>query len=535
MRRPHRIQRKQLADVAFRLTYASMFDPPRELHERFDAALAQVRANLGVEHPMLIGGEDVRSDGQFESRSPIDADWLLGRFQEGSPEDVAAAMRAARNAHPAWARTPWPRRVDILLRAAALLEGSAFHLAAAVALEVGKNRMEALGEVQETIDLIRWYCHQMQDNHGFVRDLPKDPLPGFSSRNLSCLKPYGVWAVIAPFNFPFALAGGPSAAALIAGNCVVCKPASATPWSGWLLAQCLRAAGVPAGVFNYLSGGAARVGDPLVRHPDLAGITFTGSHDAGMQILRSFSAHPHPRPCIAEMGGSNAAIVSRNADLERAALGIVRAAFGLQGQKCSACSRVLVERVVADQLADRILALTRALRIGDPTSRDNWLGPVIDRSAQERFMRTTAELEHDGQLLCGGRALTEGALARGYFCEPTVAQLRPGHRLWSQELFLPIVIVSPVGGLEEAMESANASNFGLTAGFYGAREEIEWFLERIEAGVTYCNRPQGATTGAWPGYQPFGGWKGSGSTGKSAGSYYYLQQYLREQSQTIVD
>lgn len=150
-------------------------------------------------------------------------------------------------------------------------------------------------------------------------------------------------------------------------------------------------------------------------------------------------------------------------------------------------------------------------------------------------MRTTAELEHDGQLLCGGRALTEGALARGYFCEPTVAQLRPGHRLWSQELFLPIVIVSPVGGLEEAMESANASNFGLTAGFYGAREEIEWFLERIEAGVTYCNRPQGATTGAWPGYQPFGGWKGSGSTGKSAGSYYYLQQYLREQSQTIVD
>lgn len=512
-----------------------MFDPPRELHERFDAALAEVRSNLGVEHAMLIGGEDRRADGQFESRSPIDTDWLLGRFQEGSPDDVDAAVRAARAAFPAWARTPWPRRVDVLLRAAALLEASAFHLAAAVTLEVGANRMEALGDVQETVDLIRWYCQQMQDSHGFVRDLPKDPLPGYSSRNLSALKPYGVWAVIAPFNFPFALAGGPAAAALIAGNCVVYKAASATPWSGWLLAQCLREAGVPAGAFNFLTGSAARVGDPLVRHADIAGITFTGSYDAGMQIYRTFAQYRYPRPCIAEMGGKNAAIVSRNADLERAALGIVRSAFGLQGQKCSACSRVLVDRVVADQLADRIVAQTRALRIGDPTCRDNWLGPVINRSAYERYMRTAAELQHDGQLLCGGRTLTEGALVRGYFCEPTVAQLHLEHRLWSEELFLPVVLMAPVAGLEEAMEAANASHFGLTAGFYGAREEIEWFLERIEAGVTYCNRPQGATTGAWPGYQPFGGWKGSGSTGKAAGSFYYLQQYLREQSQTVVD
>ncbi|HEY8553314.1 MAG TPA: aldehyde dehydrogenase family protein, partial [Burkholderiales bacterium] len=326
-RRHHRTQRKPLS-AAFRLTYATMFDPPRELHEQFDAALAEVRSNLGVEHAMLIGGEDVRADGQFESRSPIDTDQVLGIFQEGSPEDVAAAVRAARAAFPAWARTPWPRRVDILMRAAALLEASAFHLAAAAVLEVGKNRLEALADVQETVDLIRWYCRQMQDNHGFVRDLPKDPLPGFSSRNTSYLKPYGVWGVIAPFNCPFALAGGPAAAALMTGNCVVYKAASATPWCGWLLAQCLREAGVPPGVFNYLSGSAARVGDPLVRHPDIAGITFTGSYEAGMQICRTFAAHRYPRPCIAEMGGKNAAIVSRNADLDRAALGIVRSAFG---------------------------------------------------------------------------------------------------------------------------------------------------------------------------------------------------------------
>jgi 1-pyrroline-5-carboxylate dehydrogenase len=512
-----------------------MFDPPRELHEQFDAALVQVRANLGAEHPMLIGGENVRAGEQFESRSPIDTDWLLGRFQQGTPDDVAAAVDAARAAFPAWARTPWPRRVDLLLQAAALIEASVFHLAAALALEVGKNRMEALGDVQETVDLIRWYCRQMQDHQGFVLDLPNDRVAGFVSRNASRLTPYGIWAVIAPFNFPFALAGGPSAAALIAGNCVVYKAASATPWSGWLLAQCLREAGVPAGVFNYLSGSAARVGESLVRHPDLAGITFTGSHEAGMQIYRQFAHAPYPRPCIAEMGGKNAAIVSRSADLDRAAAGIARSAFGLQGQTCSACSRVLVDRAVAGELAERIVAQARSLCIGDPSLRENWLGPVIDRSAYERFVRACAELETDGDVLCGGRTRAEGALGRGYFCEPTVAQLRMEHRLWGQELFLPIVLLAPVSGLEEAMAAANASGFGLTAGFYGAREEIEWFLEHIEAGVAYCNRPQGATTGAWPGYQPFGGWKGSGSTGKAAGSFYYLQQYMREQSQTIVD
>jgi len=512
-----------------------MFDPPAELHAHFDAAAAEVRSNLGLEHAMLIGGEDVSADGQFESRSPADTDVLLGRFQEGSPEDVSAAVRAARAAFPAWAGTPWPRRADLLLRAAALLEASVFHLAAVAVLEVGKNRMEALADVQEAVELIRWYCREMQDNHGFVRDLPKDPLAGFASRNLSVLKPYGVWAVIAPFNFPFALAAGPAAAALLAGNTVVYKAASATPWCGWLLAQCFREAGLPPGVFNFLTGSAARIGDPLVRHPDVGGITFTGSSEAGMQILRACASGRYPRPCIAEMGGKNAAIVSRHADLERAAAGIARSAFGLQGQKCSACSRVLVERVVADQLADRLVEQARALRIGNPSLRENGLGPLINRSAYERFLRVSAELEADGQLLTGGRALTEGAEVRGFFCEPTVAQLRLEHRFWSQELFLPIVLLSPVANLEEAMEAANGLDYGLTAGFYGSAEECEWFLDRIQAGVVYCNRPQGATTGAWPGYQPFGGWKGSGSTGKGSGSFYYLQQYMREQSQTIVD
>lgn len=522
-------------DEAFRLTYANMFDAPPAVHERLDVALAEVRSNLGAEHAMLVAGDDVRCDGQFESRSPIDTDLLLGRFQMGTPEDVDAAVRAARAAWPQWSRTPWPRRVDILLRAAGVLEASAFHLAAVAVLEIGKSRLEALGEVQETVDLIRWYCRETQDNHGFVRDLPKDPVNGFVSRNRALLKPYGVWAVIAPFNFPFALAGGPAAAALLAGNCVVCKASSAAPWSGWLLAQCLREAGVPAGVFNYLTGPAARVGDPLVRHPDIGGITFSGSYESGSNAMRAFGNHRYPRPCIASMGGKNATIVSRNADLERAAIGIVRSAFSLQGQDGSACSRVLVERVVADQLVDRIIANVRELEVGDPCLRATAIGPVIDRSAYGRYLRLSAELDREGQVLCGGRTLNEEALVRGYFCEPTVAQLRPGHPLWQEELFLPILLLTPVGTLDEAMEFANGVDYGLTAGFYGATEELDWFLENIEAGVAYCNRPHGATTGAWPGYQPLGGWKASGSTGKASGSSYYLQQYMREQSQTIVD
>ena len=535
VRRHQRTKRRPETDEAFRLTYSTMYEAKPAVHEGLDAALAEVRSNLRAEHAMLIAGSDVRSDGQFESRSPIDADLILGRFQEGTPDDADAAVRAAKTAWPQWARTPWPRRVDILLRAAALLEASAFHLAAVTILEVGKSRLEALSEVQETVDLIRWYCRETQDNHGFVRDLPKDPVNGFVSRNRALLKPYGVWAVIAPFNFPFALAGGPAAAALLAGNCVVYKASSATPWSGWLLAQCLREAGVPPGAFNYLTGTAARVGDPLVRHPELCGITFNGSHDSGINVMRAFANHRYPRPCIAGMGGKNAVIVSRNADLERAAIGIVRSAFGLQGQNGSACSRVLVDRVVTDQLVDRIIANVRELKVGDPCLRATAMGPVINRSAYERYLRLSAELAAEGQVLCGGRTLNEGELVRGYFCEPTVAQLRPGHPLWQQELFLPIVLLTPVGTLEEAMESANGVDYGLTAGFYGAKEEIDWFLENIEAGVAYCNRPQGATTGAWPGYQPLGGWKASASTGKASGSSYYLQQYMREQSQTVVD
>jgi 1-pyrroline-5-carboxylate dehydrogenase len=519
----------------YRLTYATMFDPPPALHQRFDAALAEVRGALGQDHAMHIGGRSRHAARQFELRSPIDREWLLGRFPLGTAVDVDDAVAAARAAAAGWAATPYAERAEALRRAAALIEQRVYELSAMVALEVGKNRMEALGEVQETADLIRWYCDQMAEHAGFDRVLPDDPLSGWRSHNRTVLKPYGVWGVIAPFNFPFALAGGPIAAALVTGNTVVFKTASDTAWSGRLLMDVFEAAGLPPGVLNLVSGAGPDVGAALMKHPALGGGTFTGSHQVGTELLRHFVAGLRPRPLIAEMGGKNAAIVTRHADLERAATGIVRSAFGLQGQKCSACSRVYVERPVAEALREQLVRRTAAISVGDPTLAAHWMGPVINAAAAQRYRRAVDDLHREGQVVCGGQLPDEGALARGHFVAPTVATAPYGHRLWRDELFLPLVLVGEVDSLDEAITRANDSDYGLTAGFYGAADEIATFHQRIEAGVTYVNRPQGATTGAWPGYQPFGGWKGSGSTGKAIGSFWYLPQYLREQSQTVVD
>ena len=519
----------------FKLTYSTMFDPPPTLHERFDAALTRVRGSLGGDHPLWIDGAARTTERHFEVRSPIDRDWLVGRFASASADDVGASVLAAQRAAPAWAATPWPERVRLLRRVAQLIEERVYDIGAAVALEVGKNRMESLGEVQETADLFTWYCDQMEANGGFDRRLADDPLRGWVSRNRSVLKPYGVWAVIAPFNFPYALAGGPVAAALVTGNTVVFKTASDTALSGWLLLEALRDAGLPDGCVNYVSGSGEEAGAALVAHPGIAGVTFTGSYDVGMQIVRRFAQGVWPRPCIAEMGGKNAALVTRHADLERAATGIVRSAFGLSGQKCSACSRVFVERRVAEDLRRLLRDETAAIAVGDPTRRENWMGPVINAAAAARYEKCTRNLREHGGILAGGTSLDAGELARGHFVAPTVATAPYDYSLWRDEKFLPLVLVGEVASLDEALARANDSDYGLTAGFYGSQDETAQFLARIEAGVTYVNRPQGATTGAWPGFQPFGGWKGSGTTGKAIGSFYYLPQYLREQSQTIVE
>jgi acyl-CoA reductase-like NAD-dependent aldehyde dehydrogenase len=522
--------------MSFRLTYATMFDPPAELHERFDAALLRVGARLGQRHELYLAGLDTPADGYAERRSPIDHETVLGEFAVATPGHAAQAMASAHAAFPAWRATPMAARLQHLRRVADVMEARVYDIAAALALEVGKNRMEALGEAQETVDFFRHYADDFERQAGFDHVLPNDPLPDVVSRNRSVMRPYGAWVVIAPFNFPLALAGGPTAAALVTGNTVVVKGATDTPWAGRLLADCIRDAGLPPGVFHYLSGSGREVGAALAAHPATAGITFTGSVPVGTQLLQQMTCGPWPRPCIAEMGGKNPCIVTARANLDDAAAGIVRSAYGMGGQKCSALSRLYVDATVADALIERLRVQIAAIRIGDPCRREHWLGPVINAGAAASHAGYLAELRAGGAtILAGGRDLRAGALARGHYVDPLLVEAPLAHRLWQHEMFLPILLLHRVGGRDQAMHLANESNLGLTAGFYGAADEIAWFHEQIEAGVTYANRRQGATTGAWPGYQPFGGWKGSGSTGKAIASFYYLAQYQREQSRTVVD
>ncbi|MBF6024076.1 aldehyde dehydrogenase family protein [Lysobacter niastensis] len=522
--------------MTFRLTYATMFNPPEAMHERFDAAMAKVEAGLGARHELFIDGEDRAAKRHAQRRSPIDSELLLGEFALADEADVDVAMKAAKAAWPAWRALPVAERARLVRKVGDLMEQRVYEIAAALTLEVGKNRMEALGEAQETVDFFHHYADDFERHAGYENELPNDPLEGTVSRNRSVMRPHGVWVVIAPFNFPLALAGGPVAAALVTGNTVVCKAASDTPWSGRLLADCIRDAGLPPGVFNYVSGSGREVGEALAHHPLTAGITFTGSVGVGMQLLRQMASGAWPRPCIAEMGGKNPCIVTEHADLERAAAGIVRSAFGMGGQKCSALSRLYVHESVADELAAKVMEKIDAVRIGDARRREHWLGPVINEGAYGNYANYVQLLRAGGaKVLSGGEQLREDGLARGWYVEPVLAEADLSHPLWKQEMFLPIVMMHRYHDREEAMRLANDTDMGLTAGFYGGADEVPWFQEHIEAGVTYANRPQGATTGAWPGYQPFGGWKGSGSTGKAIASFYYLQQYLREQSRTVVE
>ena len=520
---------------SFKLTYSTMFNPPEELHTRFAEALEKVKANMGKEHPMYIDGKERLAAQKVKVYSPINTDWHLATFQKGSVQDAEDAIAAAKKAFPAWSRMNWEERVYLLRKVADAIDARIFEISAVVTLEVGKNRMEALGDVAETADLIRYACQQMEDNKGYVKEMGADPLVGYDSKNVSVLKPFGVWLVISPFNYPAALTGGPSGAALVAGNTLVIKPASDTSWTATLLVECMREAGLPDGVFNLVTGPGSTVGKTLTESPDLAGLTFTGSYDVGMGIYRTFANGKYVRPAILEMGGKNPAVVSRNADLEDAAIGIVRSAFGLQGQKCSACSRVFVEKPVYDALLSRMVELTEKLSIGDPTDRQTYMGPVINRNSFEDFQKFSGDLHKVGKIVTGGKVLKDGALEKGYYCTPTIVTEVPlDHPLWKQEMFVPIVLISPVDNLEEAMTLANDVDYGLTAGFIGTESEVDWFFDHIEAGTVYANRPQGATTGAWPGYQTFGGMKGSGSSGKNAGGHYYLPLYMHEQSRTLL-
>jgi 1-pyrroline-5-carboxylate dehydrogenase len=522
------------AKPRIKITYATLRADNEDLHAGFEEAVASVRAGLGAHHRNYVDG--ARRDGasSFEVRSPIDRDLVLGTFASGTAADIDEAVAAARRAQPAWAATPWRERLAILRRAAEIISDRLFEYSAIMSIEVGKNRIESLGEVEESADLIRYYAQTMEDNDGY--DHAMGNLGDSAVHTRSILRPHGVFAVVSPFNFPMALATGPSSAAMMAGNTVVIKPSSASPWSAQKMLEAYTEAGLPQGVVNLVMGPGETVGQALQDHPGVDGIVFTGSYAVGMQLFHSFSK-AWPRPCIVEMGGKNPAIVTRNADLDEAAEGIMRSAFGFGGQKCSANSRVYVERPVHDELVRRLVEKTESIAIGDPLVREHWLGPIIDQRAVDRHQQAVAEARRDGQVFIGGERLTDGDLERGFYVEPTVVGGLPAdHRAFRDEFFAPLTAVHAVDSLDEALTLANDSVYGLTAGVYSEDPaEVQAFLDRIHAGVLYVNRRAGATTGAWPGIQAFGGWKGSGSTGKAGLSMYYVAQFMREQSHTVVD
>ena len=475
----------------FRITYATLSADNEELQRSYDEAAERVKSELGKEYPVVVNGEERWRDEKYEEPSPIDEDLVIGRFSQATPEDVNDAVAAAKAFALEWERIGWQERVRIIRRAADIMEERLFDLAALMAYEVGKNRLEALGDVQETAELIRWNCDEVEKHDGF-----HTPMSGLGAAGdyYDVLRPYGVWAVISPFNFPMALSGGPSSGALVTGNTVVLKPSNQGALLGYKLYECYRDGGVPPGAFHLVTGRGAVAGEALWKHPDVGGITFTGSYPVGMDIYKHFASDV-PKPVICEMGGKNPTIVTKNADIDKATDGVMRSAFGFGGQKCSACSRVYVEREVYDDFVSTLKSKVENIKVGDPIRRDVYLGPIINEYALETFQGASDEARKNGTIVTGGERITEGDLGKGLFVEPTIVEVPEDSWIWRKELFVPFVAVAPFDELDEAIEKANDTEYGLTAGFFSEdRSEIQEWLDRILAGVVYVNRRAGSTT-----------------------------------------
>lgn len=522
-----------MATLDPKITYTSTPEEIEAMHGKFDAALADVQKTFGTAYPMIIDGKDVTSDDLFDVVAPADTSKVLGSFPKGTHADVDNAVAVAKEYQKEWAAKSPEERVKIVKAAANKIRERKFEISALMIYECGKSRTEAIGEVEEGADLLDYYADVYLENAAYVKQMGnEDP----RERNKSIGRPFGVWGIMAPFNFPHALAAGPISGALVTGNTVVFKPASATALSGYYLARTLLDGGIPAGALQFVTGGGEQVGNYLVHHPDVDGVVFTGSKETGMQLYNSFSTI-YPKPIIIEMGGKNPTIVTKNADLSKAVEGVVRSAFGFSGQKCSACSRAYVDSSIYDEFMDKLVKRTAELVVGEPSDKQTFVGPVIDETAVKRFEEAVEIAKNaGGTIRFGGERLTEGDLASGTFVAPTIVDNLPlDNDLFKRELFLPFLAVAPVDNLEQALREANDVEYGLTAGIFTEdQDEIDYFFDNIEAGVVYANRKGGATTGAWPGSQAFSGWKGSGSSGKGALGPYYPSLFVREQSRTVV-
>ncbi len=501
-------------------------------HAGYENALKDVRGRIGRTFPIVIDGREETGAGTFDDVNPSDGREVLGRFQKGTPELVERAVRAAKAAQPAWEAVGHEERARVLDRAAAAMAARKLELAAIMTLENGKNRVEAIYDVDEAIDFLRYYAYVIRERRGFETPMGS-PFP--EERCTSVMRPWGVFGVIGPFNFPLAIPTGMTSGALVTGNAAVLKPASDTPWIAFELYGILRGAGVPGGVLHYVTGGGREVGQPLIDHPLLDGLVFTGSRDVGMRNYASFVG-TRPRPYVCEMGGKNAIVVTARADLGKAVDGVIRSAFGFGGQKCSACSRAYAHRSVYDEFARRLAEKAKALEVGSPEARDNGFGPVVNAAAVRTYEDAVAKATAaGGRVLAGGRVVRDGPLGAGNFVEPCVVDALPaGHDAFRTEYFVPFLAIAPYDDFERVIDEVNAVDYGLTSGIFSEDPaEVERYFTRAEAGVVYANRARGGSTGAMVGGQSFGGWKFSATTSRGAGGPHYLQQFLREQSRTV--
>jgi 1-pyrroline-5-carboxylate dehydrogenase len=502
------------------------------LHDWLDTALPRFRKSvLGQAWPNVAAGRHDVSGRAYEVYCPFDRDLLVARLVSADRKAVKSAVAAAREAFSPWARLGWKGRVKALRKWARELDRRKYDLGMATLYEVGKSRLEAIGEAEEAVGLIDWHCDEMERNKGFVLPMQR----ALRGEETTCrLKPVGVFAVIAPFNFPVALPCNMLGACLVAGNMAVFKPSPQSGLTAALLMETAEEAGLPPGVLNMINGEEA--GPLLVDAEGVDGVAFTGSRQTGMRIFRKLASGTYSRPAICEMGGKNPIHVTAKADLDAAAEGILWSAFGLQGENFSACSLAYVEARVMDELLKRLKLRSEAIIVGNPEDRKTSMGPVINEAAIERFHKAVKAARSKGRIVHGGERLCGGLLAKGNFITPTVvAELPLDHWINKEELFLPFLSVQACASLDEGIALGNRNVYGLCAGLYSEDpREIERFLGLAEAGVLHVNRRSGATMGAWPSVQSFCGWKGSDIAAKVGLGPFAIPRYMREQSLTIM-
>lgn len=492
--------------------YADFSDPA--IAAKMREALAFVRSQFGREYELRIGGERHQTESLLDSINPSQPDEVIGRHHKATASLAAEAIAAANTYFPVWAATPAGVRVEMLRRAAAILRRRKFEFNAWLVYEAGKSWIEAEADVSEAIDFCEYYALLMlrlDDPEPLVQ------LPG--ERNTLRYLPLGVGVIIPPWNFPLAILAGMTTAALVSGNTVVVKPSSDTPTIAAKFAEVLDEAGFPPECFTMMVGSGAEVGDLLVDHPRTRFISFTGSREVGLRINER-AARTQPgqiwiKRVIAEMGGKDAIIVNADADLEAAAAGVVASAFGYQGQKCSACSRLILHESVYGQFLDKIVERTRKLKVGPADDPANDMGPVINERSRKSILNYIEIGKEEGRLVTGG----EVAPGEGFYLQPTIiADVPSSARIFQEEIFGPVLAVTPARDFEHALELANDSEYGLTGAVYSRDpEKLRIAAERFHAGNLYLNRK---CTGAMVGAHPFGGFNMSGTDSKAGGPDY---------------